>query len=87
MDINVDLTYRDFIQVIFNGILANIALLFGLYICGIEHIIDNDVFKLLVDNQFIGTIVLLPVFFVEGHTVIALDKIIFSLILSTPFCA
>lgn len=81
MDINVDLTYRDFIQVIFNGILANIALLFGLYICGIEHIIDNDVFKLLVDNQFIGTIVLLPVFFVEGHTVIALDKIIFSLIL------
>ena len=81
MDINVELTYRDFIQVIFNGILANIALLFGLYICGIDHIIDNEVFKLLMDYQLIGTIILLPVFFVEGHSIIALDKIIFNLIL------
>ena len=74
---SIDFTYRDYITLIFNGILLNLSLVF---IFGLDNLRDNEILQFLINNQIIGASIALPVVFLEGHLLLALDKILFEII-------
>ena len=68
-------TYRDGIQIMFNGILALLGLLFVLYLYGINvldiTVSDGKLVTYIIENEVLMSVIILPICFVLGQTVIA----------------
>ena len=76
-------TYRAGIQIMFNGILALLGLLFVLYLYGINvldiTVSDGKLVTYIIENEVLMSVIILPICFVLGQTVIAVDYLVFIL--------
>jgi hypothetical protein len=81
MSANFDgnLTYRDYVVHIFSGILLNMFLLAALYTPG--TILPNSLYEIIQKLDFSGEIILslmaIPILFLEGHFLLAIDRFLF----------
>ena len=76
-------TYRDGIQILFNGILALLGLLFVLYMYGVNvldiNVSEGKLITYVIENEVLMSVIVLPICFVLGQTVLAVDYFLFIL--------
>ena len=81
MSANFDgnLTYRDYVVHIFSGILFNVFLLAALYTP--DTILPDSLYEIIQKLDFSGEIIFsimaIPVLFLEGHFLLAIDRFLF----------
>lgn len=68
-----DLSYRDYVVHVFTGIIFNVFLMLALFM-------PDSTPKVLtteIPNQIIISIIAIPIFFLEGHFILAIDRLLF----------
>lgn len=70
-DFEGKLTYRDYVVHIFTGVIFNVFLLAALF-----PVLPDKWWEYDLNNELIWTLVAIPILFLEGHLVLAIDRLV-----------